>query len=334
MKLGIIGATGMLGHNTALAAQRHGHDLVVIHRRGSDLSKLADMSFDAREADLNNLSALTAAFEGLDGVIHCAGYYPTVPRPWREDLDLAMQQEHCFYDACRAAAVGRVTYLGAAIALRKHPLGELGHETLSYSEQPASRNAYLQVKWAMDRLALDMAKAGLHVSIAIPAMTFGLYDYGPTTGRLLVEAANGTLPAFVEGKRNCIFAADAGEGIVRVAEKGRAGERYLLTGENTTMQEVVEKAASWSGVEPPKSVPLAVARTVALLQNLRYRYLKGDPPRISDTAIAVMSSGQHLSGEKARRELGFEASTSLDEAIRQSLEWFREQGYINPEAGN
>ena len=328
MKVGIIGATGMLGHHTALAAMARGHALVVIHRAGSDLSKLSDLKFESRQADLSDEVSLTQAMEQLDVVIHCAGYYPTLPRHWQDDVARALKQERTFYRACQHAKVKKIVYLGAAIALPKSKAAHLANESARYPAQPSDKNPYLQVKWAMDDLALTMAEDGLPVSIAIPSMTFGEFDYGPTTGRLLVEVANQTLPAYVEGKRNCIYAGDAGLGIVLVAEKGATGERYLLTGENTSMSQVVRKVAQVANVSLPKQAPLGIAKVLAKIQSWKYRYLNGPEPKISDTAIAVMSSGQHLSGEKAKRDLGFEASTTLDAAIEKSLKWFKDVGYI------
>lgn len=329
MKVGVIGATGMLGHHTAIALGKRRHELRVIHRAGSDLSKLSDLDFTSAIGDLQDESRLSEALKGLDAVIHCAAYYPTEPRPWQEEVKRAVEQEMIFYKACRANPLQKIVYLGGAIALPRHPDGLPGHEHLMYQGEPQDKNPYLQVKWAMDDLALQMANAGLPVSIAIPGMTFGEFDYGPTTGRLLVEVANRTLPAYVDGKRNCIYAGDAGEGIVRVCEDGRPGERYLLTGENISMRELVEKVARMASVADPKEAPLALAKILAKAQKLRYQYLGGDLPKVSDTAIAVMSSGQFLSGDKARDELGFEARVGLDEALQRTLDWFRSQGYIH-----
>lgn len=346
MKIGVIGATGMLGHHTATALLARGHELVVIHREGSDLSRIRDLTYEARIGDLQNIEALATAMSGLDAVINCAGYYPTEPRPWQQDVEMAMEQERSFYQACKASQVKKIVYVGGAIALQRNPNGAPAHEGLTYASQPRNRNSYLQVKWAMDDLALRMAAEGLPVSIALPAMTFGEYDYGPSTGQLLVETVNQTLPAYVEGKRNCIYAGDAGLGIALVCEKGRVGERYLLTNENTTMSNLVTKMVDignslfygkpqhGAGISRPKVVPLLLVRALAKIQGIKFRYLKGDAPKISDTAIAVMSSGQYLAGDKAKRELGFEASVSLDEALRRSLLWFDSVGYIQHGAGH
>lgn len=328
MRIAIIGATGMLGHHTAEAVVARGHALHVIHRAASRLDSLTGLPYTAAQADLDNRAALSAALADADAVINCAAYYPTRPRPWRDEVAAATAQMENFYAACATHRLHKIVYLGGAIALRRHPRGEPGDESLDYATQPANHNPYLQVKWAMDRQALAQAQQGLPVVAGIPSMTFGEHDPGSTTGRLIIEIANQTLPAYVRGLRNVIYAGDAGRGLVRVCEDGRAGERYLLTGSNLSMDDLVGKIAALAAVPAPRAIPLAVAKTVATLQAARYRWLAGPVPKVDATAIAVMSAGQFLSGAKAERELGFRAEVNVDEALRRALQWFRAGGQL------
>jgi dihydroflavonol-4-reductase len=327
MRIAIIGATGMLGHHAARAALARGHELTVVHRAGSRLEGLKDLHFDARVADLDDRGALAAALRGCEAVINCAGYYPTRPRPWREDVRLGTTQMENFYAACAQHSLKKIVYLGGAIALRRREDGQPGDETLDYPGEPENKNPYVQVKWAMDRQALQQVRAGLPVAIGIPSMTFGEYDVGPSTGRFIVEIAKGTLPGYVQGRRNVIYAGDAGLGLVRVAEDGRAGERYLLTGHNTDMAALTGLIARLAGQPAPRAIPLAAAKLVARMQALRYRAFGGALPKVDATAIAVMSAGQHLSGAKAERELGFKARVSIEDAVQRALAWFRANGY-------
>lgn len=327
MRIAIIGATGMLGHHAARAALARGHELTVIHRASSKLEGLKDLRFTSAIADLSDRASLSAALKGVDAVINAAAYYPTVPRPWREEVQTATAQMDNFYQACAGLPLKKIVYLGGAIALRKNPSGEPGDETCSYPGEPDNKNPYVQVKWAMDAQALAQAKAGLPVAVGIPTMTFGEYDVGPSTGRFIVELAKGTLPGYVQGRRNVIYAGDAGLGLVRVVEDGRVGERYLLTGYNTDMTELLGIMGRLSSKPVPQSNPLWLVRAVGAVQALRYRHLKGPVPVVSDTAVAVMSAGQHLSGAKAEKELGFKASVGVEDAITRALLWFRANGY-------
>jgi nucleoside-diphosphate-sugar epimerase len=159
-------------------------------------------------------------------------------------------------------------------------------------------------------------------------MTVGDLDPGNTTGRLVIETANRTIAGYVNGKRNVMYAGDAGRGLVLACEKGVPGERYLLTGENLTMSDLMGRIASLADTRSPPPIPLGLARAMAWWQELRFRLLAGPIPRVSATAIAIMSQGQYLSGTKAKRELGFESRVSVDEAIERALRWFRLQRAI------
>ena len=325
LHIGVIGATGMLGHHTARAALAAGHTLTVFHRQSSKLDVLGDLQFTAAEVDLTDTDSLISAFETVDVVVHAAAFYPTTPRPWQQDVAEARQQITRFLDALRVAGT-RGVYVGGAIALKTAPPGTKGRESNDYPAEPRSTNPYLRSKWLMDRLVVDAGKRGLPVSVAIPAMTFGEYDYGPSTGQLITRMANDDLPGYVRGNRNVIYAGDAGRGIVAVAERGKRGERYLLTGTNTDMDTLVTKIAKLTGKDVPKAVPLGMATLLSRWQAAKHRYFDGPLPVLTPTAIAVMSAGQHLSGIKAKQDLGFESEVSLDDALARAYTWFKQQG--------
>ncbi|AZB42152.1 NAD-dependent epimerase/dehydratase family protein [Bacillus sp. FJAT-42376] len=330
MKIGVIGATGMIGHHTAKAVLERGHELTVIHRKNSKLSLLNDLSFEAAEADLSDEAALTKAFAGLDAIIHCAAYYPSEPRPLKEDVRLARLQMDTFLSACEAAkGLKKIVYTGGSIALPKALDGSHGTEELTYRSAPSIKNAYLHVKYEMDKMARERASENLPIVIGIPVMCFGEYDYGPSTGQLIAEVANETLPAYLEGKRNVVYTGDAGRGLVLAAEKGRIGERYLFAGSNIAMSVLVPKIAMLAGVKPPRVIlPLPAAKIIASFLSAKQRLLGGPSPKLSKTAVAVMGLGQFINGSKAQRELGYSPSLTLDETLERTLDWFVQEGYI------
>jgi len=325
MRIAIIGATGMLGQHAALAALAAGHDLRLTYRKEAALARLGDIPYERAPADLGDRAALTRALQGVDGVINAAAYYPTVPRPWREEVATARAQLENFYAAAEAAKVGRILYLGGAIALPRRKDGRPADGSERYAGEPPNRNPYVQVKWAMDELTLQKATAGLPVVIGVPSMTFGEYDWGPSTGQFITGIASGKLKKYVRGRRNVVYAGDAGRGLVQALERGQPGRRYLLTGVNTDMDEVTATIARLAGVAAPTPAPLVVATAMSRLQNWRYRRFGGALPTISETAIAVMSAGQHLDGAGAQA-IGYAPSVGLEEAVSRALHWFRAQG--------
>ncbi|MDH4652428.1 NAD-dependent epimerase/dehydratase family protein [Pseudomonas sp. JS3066] len=327
MKIAVLGATGLLGHHAARAVKVAGHRLVLIHRPTSRIERLAYLEPECRAAELLDHAGLTRALSDIDGVIFCAAGYPKRPRRWQEEVASALDQTNHFYAACLAAHVPRILYTGAAIALPRHPEGLPGHEGLFYEGMPRWKNPYLLSKWALDEQAREQARSGLPVIIGIPGMCLGEFDAGPSTGRLVTAMAQGWMTHYVPGRRNLLDAADAGRGLLLALEKGRAGERYLLTGQNIELAELTERIARLLGVQPPQPMPLAMAKGIAVLGRLRYR-LSGELPKLDDTAIAVMAGGQFLDGSKARHELGFVAETPLDVTLERTIGWFRANGYL------
>lgn len=329
MKIGIIGATGMIGHHTAIASQVKGHELTVIHRQNSDLSTLRDLEFSSAIGNLNDAASLVQAFRGLDAVINCAAYYPTKPFPWQREVETATVQMQNFFDACTEVKLQKIVYLGGAIALPKDPQGHPGNEELIYASQPKDKTPYLQVKWAMDKMAREAAQQGLPMVLAIPSMCFGEYDYKPTTGKLIVDLANNQLPIYLKGDRNIVYAGDVGRGILLACEQGRIGERYLLTGTNISMDDLIQKIAQVAQVESPKrTIPLSVAQLVSQLLETKYKLFGGQLPQLTSTAITVIAKGQFLDGSKARQELGFTNTLSLEQTIERTVNWFRSNKYI------
>lgn len=327
MKIAVVGAPGLLGHHAARAVKAAGHQLVLIHRLSSRIERLAYLGAECRAAELLDQRALTRALQGVDGVIFCAGYYPQRPRHWQDEVASALDQTQHFYNACQAAEVTRIVYVGSAIALPRHPQGQPGHEGLFYDEMPRSRNAYLLSKWALDQQAREQARAGLPVVIAIPGLCLGELDAGPSSGRLITAIDSGEMRGYVPGERNLIDAGEAGRGLLLALEHGRVGERYLISGENIQMVDLVSRIAERLGVAAPVELSLNKANGLVAWGRLRHR-LTGAWPWLDETAIALMSGSQFLSGRKAREELGFVARQSVDDTLQRSIQWFAENGYL------
>lgn len=318
----------MLGHHIAIAATFRKYEIVIIHRKSSDLSKISDLKYESREANLSDRGSLIKAFQGLDYVVNAAAYYPTLPRPLPAEIKTARLQMQFFLDAMKEANVKRGLYVGGAIAIPKVASG-MADETGIYDEVPDNSAPYVQVKWLMDKMARDAAQQGLNLVIGIPTMTFGEYDYGPTTGRLIVDISNQVLPAYIKGKRNVVFAGDAGRGLLMALEKGKAGERYLISGENTDTEKVVAMICQRAGVPlMKKTLPLKLAKIISRFQETRYTTFKGKPPTLSSTAIAVLASGQHIDGSKAERDLGYKPEFKMEDAVDRAFNWFKSEHYI------
>ncbi len=145
---------------------------------------------------------------------------------------------------------------------------------------------------------------------------------------MITAIGNGEMTHYVAGQRNVIDAAEAGRGLLMALERGRIGERYLLTGHNLEMADLTRRIAELLGQPAPQPMSMAMARALATLGRLRYR-VSGQLPLLDETAIEVMAGGQFLDGRKAREELGFFSTTALDDTLLRAIDWFRDNGYFN-----
>lgn len=171
MRIAIIGASGMLGRHTVQAAVAAGHGVVAIGRSAKSLGPLTQAGIETRLGDMSDGRSLAQALQGVEAVINCAGYYPTLPRPWQSEGELATRDMREFYEVCATLPLSKIVYLGAAIALPRDPSGRPGTEELDYAGRPDNLNPYLQVKWALDKQAPAYAEQGLPVVIGIPTMS-------------------------------------------------------------------------------------------------------------------------------------------------------------------
>ncbi|MDH7444568.1 NAD-dependent epimerase/dehydratase family protein [Aquimarina sp. 2201CG14-23] len=138
-RIGVIGATGMIGHHTAkVIADNPENQLVVIHRKTSDLTTISDLDFDSRIADLNDVDSLRKSLKGLDYVLNCGAYYPSTPKPLQEEVKKAEHQMNNFVDAVKESGVKKALYLGGAIAIPKSK-NRIGDETKIYNTSPTNK---------------------------------------------------------------------------------------------------------------------------------------------------------------------------------------------------
>lgn len=326
-RVALIGATGFLGINTARELLKQGYELIAVYRSETGLQRIRDLAHKSVQADVDDRTSLVKAFRDADAVINCAGYTPHLPASWKKDARHASLQMENFCSACMDAGCRKIVFAGAASTLAKNPSGGPSNESFTYDQRPADRNNFLQSKWAMDKVASNYADRGLPIVTGIPTMALGEYDYRPTAGRLVLEIANGTMRGYVKAKRNVLYSGDTARGLVRCLKAGKPGERYLLSGQNVTMEYLVKTIARTAGVKPPRPVPIPLVLAVAKIQSIRYR-LGGPVPTIMPATIKILTGGQYFDGKKAGDELDFRPEVSIETAIEKALNWFRKIGYL------
>jgi dihydroflavonol-4-reductase len=135
------------------------------------------------------------------------------------------------------------------------------------------------------------------------------------------------MPGYVETGLNIVHVDDVAAGHLVAAAMGRVGERYILGGENMSLEEIIAEAARATGVQPPRlRVPYTVAYPVAIGAELMAR-LTGREPFITRDGVRMARKKMYFTSAKASRELGYAARPARD-AIADAVGWFRANGYL------
>src|SRR5258708_19212911 len=151
-------------------------------------------------------------------------------------------------------------------------------------------------------LGLKEGREGVRVVIVNPSTPVGPLDYKPKpTGRIVVDFVNRRMPGFMDTGLNLVDVEDAAAGHLLAAERGVIGEKYILGGENLSLEEMLGRLAKLSGLSAPRiRVPYAVAWTFALGAEAVARTIPPAAPRPGLAAVRVAGTRVVLDSSTAR----------------------------------
>jgi dihydroflavonol-4-reductase len=203
------------------------------------------------------------------------------------------------------------------------PHGSEGNEDTPVSIADMTGH-YKRSKWLAEQVALEKARAGLPVVIVNPTAPIGDHDWKPTpTGKIIVDFLANRLPAFVDTGLNLVDARDVAQGHILAAEKGRAGERYILGCENLTLEQILGRLAKLTGKPAPKiKLPYAVAYAAGVVSTA-LAHLTGKEPIAPLEGVRMARKKMFVTHSKAARELGFHPAP-VDAALQRAIDWFQQ----------
>ncbi len=266
------------------------------------------------------------AMDGVRYVFHVAADYRLWARDPEEIVRNNLHGTRAVMEAARNTGVERIVYTSSVAALK--PIhGIAVDETSRHSEQTVI-GAYKKSKLVAERLVERMIGEGLPVVIVSPSTPIGPRDVKPTpTGRIIVQAANGGMPAFVDTGLNLVHVDDVANGHLLALDKGRVGENYILGGEDVRLQEMLAVICPLAGRKPPRiRLPRMPLYPLAWGSEAIARYT-GKEPMLTVDALNMSRYHMFFSSKKARDELGFTARP-WHSAIEDAVTWFRSAGYI------
>jgi dihydroflavonol-4-reductase len=324
----VTGATGFVGSAVLRALAERGAALRALARPSSDRANLRGVPCDVVEGDMTDAASLAPAMAGVRYVFHVAADY----RLWARDpgeirrANLAGAKAIC--EAALAAGVERLVYTSSVATLRAADAATVIDETAPLAEHEAV-GAYKQSKVAAERLVERMvAERGLPAVIVNPSTPIGPRDIKPTpTGRMVLEAAQGKIPAFVDTGLNLVHVDDVAEGHLLALAKGRIGERYILGGHDLSLRAMLADIAAIRGRKAPTiALPRAPLYPLAIVAEA-VAQVTGKEPMLTRDALKMASHHMFFSSAKAQAELGYTMRPHT-QALADALSWFRAAGYL------
>ncbi len=323
----VTGATGFVGAAVVRALLAQGWQVRALVRRGSDRRNVASLPVEQAVGDLTDAASLREALEGCEAVFHVAADYRLwAPRP--EELYRAnVEGTGHLLDAARSAGVRRIVYTSSVATIGLPADGRPGSE-----DTPAGLaemiGHYKRSKFLAEERAREAAAAGVPVVIVNPSTPIGPGDVKPTpTGQIVLDAARGRTPAYVDTGLNIVHVDDVAAGHLLAFQHGRVGERYILGGEDMTLRQILTLIAERVGRSPPRiRLPHGAVLPVAYVSEL-YARLTGRPTRVTVEGVRMARKRMFISSDKAVRELGYRWRPP-GEAFADALRWFESNGYL------
>lgn len=324
----VTGVSGFVGSAVALKLLAAGHRVRALVRPSSSRRNLEGLDLEVVEGDLSDPASLDRALGGIGHLFHVAADY----RLWARDPETIVRANlegtRNVMAAAARAGVGRIVYTSSVATLALRQDGAPVDET--EPQEPASAiGAYKRSKTLAERLVERLvAEEKLPAVIVLPSTPIGPRDVKPTpTGRIVVEAATGRMPAFIDTGLNLVHVDDVAEGHLAAWRRGRIGERYILGGQDVELGRMLGDIAGLVGrkaptVKLPRQAifPLAYAAE-AVAQ------VTGREPFATVDALRMAKYRMYFSSAKAERELGY-AARPYGEGLREAVAWFGAAGYL------
>jgi dihydroflavonol-4-reductase len=167
-----------------------------------------------------------------------------------------------------------------------------------------------------------------------PTAPVGPWDWKPTpTGRIILDFLKGKMPAYVDTGLNLAPVEDIAAGHLLAAEKGCAGQRYILGGRNMTLKQILDALSAITGRPAPRfRLPHAIALAAGYADQLFSR-LAGREPQIPVEGVKMSRHRMFVESDKAEHELGYKP-TAVEAALERAVSWYQQHGYLNAGAGN
>jgi dihydroflavonol-4-reductase len=324
----VTGANGFVGAAVVRALVARGEPVRALVRPASNTVNLDGLPVEIARGDITDAVAMRDAAEGCTHVFHVAADYrlwvPDAKPMYRTNVEGSLN----VLEAAAAAGARRMVYTSSVAVLGiladRTPADEDTPVTIDAMIGPYKRSKYLAEK-AVRARAEELAFPLVTVN---PSTPIGPGDYRPTpTGRVIVDAAQGRMPAYVDTGLNIVHVDDVAAGHVLARDAGIPGQRYILGGSDLSLRDILVMVAKLSGRRPPVvRLPRAAVYPIAVVSEALAR-IAGFTPLVTRDELKMAGKHMYFSSRKAEAALGY-CWRPAEEAIADALTWFKAHAVI------
>jgi dihydroflavonol-4-reductase len=327
MKALVTGATGFVGAAVARRLLDNQWQVCVLARQGSDRRNLRGLDAEVIEGDLTDVNSLQHAVRGCEGLFHVAADYRLGARDPKQLYRANVEGTRNVLTAAHRSGVQRIVYTGSVATIGIPADGTPGDEKTANSLENMIGH-YKRSKYLAEEVVREAVREGLPVVIVSPSTPVGPGDLKPTpTGQLVLDAAAGRMPAYVDTGLNIVHVDDVAAGHLLAYERGKPGERYILGGEDMTLRNILGQIATLVGRKPPRvRLPYGVVLPIAYVAE-GFARISGRSGRITLEGVRMSRKRMFFSSAKAMRELGYTARPPV-QAFEDAIRWFRDNGML------
>ncbi|WP_218081766.1 NAD-dependent epimerase/dehydratase family protein [Anthocerotibacter panamensis] len=306
MKILVTGATGFLGSHLCRRLVAAGHRVTILRRPGSDTALLAGLQLQEIIGDVTEEVAVDRAIHSQEVVFHTAAHLAY----WRGLRAIQTQVNvtgtRLVAQSCLKQGVRRLVHVSTVAAIGIPPLGSIADESFLFNLATSGLNYHCS-KWRAEAEVQQRVAQGLDAVIVNPATILGPHGRGFRGGEMLRKVHCSRWVSYYLGGINVVHVEDVVAGMVQALAQGRAGERYILGGENLTYRQLVEVTAQAWGLERVfvPVPPLVTGLAQAVLEPVGA--LTGKRPWITRDGHYCAHRTHFYDSSKATRELGYTA---------------------------
>lgn len=330
MRILLTGATGFVGLNIVEALVQAGHDIVSYQRPNARRRYLDLLSPHVVEGELDDVTRLCTAMEGVDAVIHAAGVTSCLQKDWPALHHCNVQGTKSVLNAARRQCVKRLVFTSTTSTIGSTGLADqVADEDTPLSGWRAA-SPYARSKLEAERILLSQTQ--VPVIILNLAEVIGAWDHTLQWGRVVLAVARNSLPFLPPGSATYCSARDAAHAHLRALTHGHPGQRYIIGNENMSISTFVSMIAQRVGgsADPVSRLPWQWQRLGSVLtQWANDHHIRGiGPPAIDPHRMRVFGTHHLFSDKKAQQELGYHHQT-VAHAVDEAFQWYRLNGYLD-----